>query len=176
MVHLLRALRASTSSTPGGTVPDWIGLTRAAARQLADRVLALSKAEGCQVNISANAGGNTRYARNEVTTGGDADNATVTVTSRFGKRAASVGTNVLNEAGLSRAIQTSEKLANLAPENPELMPLLPAQAHTDVPAFSGATANLDATRRADAVRAVTSATGAAGLAAAGLVHRVAGTT
>lgn len=153
---------------------EWTGLTRAAARQLAERVLALSKAEGCQVNISANTGGNTRYARNEVTTGGDADNATVTVTSRVGKRAASVGTNVLTDAGLSRAVQTSEQLARLAPENPELMPLLPAQTHTEVPAFSDATASLDAARRADAVRAVTGATGRAGLAAAGLVHRVAG--
>src|SRR5512145_1390289 len=104
-----RASRTSMSSTPGGTVAEWTGLTRAAARQLAERVLALSKAEGCQVNISANTGGNTRYARNEVTTGGDADNATVTVTSRVGKRAASVGTNVLTEAGLSRAVQTSEQ-------------------------------------------------------------------
>lgn len=155
---------------------EWTGLTRAAARQLAERVLALSKAEGCQVNISANTGGNTRYARNEVTTGGDADNATVTVTSRFGKRAANVGTNVLDEAGLARAVQTSEQLARLAPENPELMPLLPAQTHTDVPAFSDATLSLDAARRADAVRTVTGATGRAGLAAAGLVHRVAGAT
>ncbi|MFL5440896.1 MAG: hypothetical protein ACJ79W_17190, partial [Myxococcales bacterium] len=79
---------------------EWTGLTRAAARQLAERVLALSRAEGCQVNISANAAGNTRYARNEATTGGDADNATVTVTARFGKRAASVGTNVLDDSGL----------------------------------------------------------------------------
>ena len=55
---------------------EWTGLTRAAARQLAERVLALSKAEGCQVNISANAAGNTRYARNEVTTGGDACDVT----------------------------------------------------------------------------------------------------
>lgn len=153
---------------------DFSALSRAAARQLSERVLALSKAEGCQVNINASANGNTRYARNEVTTSGDTDNATVTVTSRFGKRAASVGTNVLDAAGLARAVETSERLAKLAPENPELMPLLPAQVYPDVPAFSGATAELDAARRAEAVRTATDASDRAGLMAAGLVHRIAG--
>ncbi len=153
---------------------EFSGLSRAAARQLSERVLGLSKAEGCQVSINASANGNTRYARNEVTTAGDTDNATVTVTSRFGKRAASVGTNVLDEAGLARAVESSERLARLAPENPELMPLLPAQVYTDIPAFSIATAELDAARRAEAVRTATSESNRAGLMAAGLVHRVAG--
>ena len=150
------------------------GLTRPGARQLAERALALSKADACQVNINASANGNTRYARNEVTTAGDTDNATITVTSRFGKRAASVGSNVLDEAGLVRAVETSERLAKLAPENPELMSLLPAQVYTDVPAYAEATAGLDAVRRADAVRNATGESNRAGLMAAGLVHRVAG--
>lgn len=153
---------------------DFSGLSRAAARQLSERVLALSKAEGCQVNMNASANGNTRYARNEVTTAGDTDNATLTVTSRFGKRVASVGTNVLDEAGLARAVETSERLAKLAPENPELMPLLPAQNHAEVPGFAATTAALDAARRAEAVRGATSEASGAGLLAAGLVHRVAG--
>jgi len=155
-------------------VAEFSGLSRAAARQLSERVLALSKAEGCQVNLNASANGNTRYARNEVTTAGDTDNATVTVTSRFGKRAASVGTNVLDEAGLVRAVETSERLAKLAPENPELMTLLPAQVYTEVPAFAPASAALDAVRRADAVRTAADESNRAGLTAAGLVHRIAG--
>ena len=153
---------------------EFSGLTRAAARQLAERALALSKAEACQVNINASANGNTRYARNEVTTAGDTDNATLTVTSRFGKRAASIGTNVLDDAGLARVVEDSERLAKLAPENPELMAPLPAQVYTDVPAYAGATAGLDAARRAEAVRSATSESNRAGLMAAGLVHRVAG--
>lgn len=155
-------------------MPDWTGFSRAEARQLAERALALSKAEGCQVNITSGASGNTRYARNGVTTAGDTVNAALTVTSRFGMRSASVTSNVLDDAGLARAVETSERLARLAPENPELMPLLPAQAHDDVPAFAPATAALDAARRAESVRAVTTAADRAGLVAAGLVHRVAG--
>jgi predicted Zn-dependent protease len=157
-------------------VAEFGSLTRAAARQLAERVLALSKSEGCQVNINASANGNTRYARNEVSTAGDTDNATVTVTSRFGKRVASVGTNLLDEMGLARAVETSERLAKLAPENPELMSLLPAQVYAEVPAYAEASAGLDAARRADAVRNAAAESSRAGLLAAGLVHRVAGAT
>lgn len=157
-------------------MPDWTGFSRAEARQLAERTLALSKAEGCQVNIQSGANGNTRYARNDVTTGGDTVNASLTVTARFGKRGASVTTNVLDDAGLARAVETSERLARLAPENPELMPLLPAQVYPDVPAFASATAGLDAARRAEAVRAVTGAANRAGLVSAGIVHRIAGST
>lgn len=151
---------------------EW--LSRAEARQLAERTLGFSKADGCQVTVSSGVNGNTRYARNEVTTAGDTVNAGVTVTPRFGKRAASVSTNLLDDAGLRRAVEASERLARLAPENPELMPLLPAHVYTAVPAFSGATADLDAARRAAAVQAVTGAADRAGLVAAGLVHRVAG--
>jgi predicted Zn-dependent protease len=153
-------------------VAEW--LSRAEARQLAERVLALSKSDGCQVSLSSGANGNTRYARNEVTTAGDAVDAAATVTARFGKRTASVTTNLLDGDGLRRAVETCERLARLAPENPELMPLLPAQVYADVPAFASGTAGLDAARRADAVRVVTGAADRAGLVAAGFVHRVAG--
>lgn len=151
---------------------EW--LSRGEARRLVERVLALATSDGCQVSVSSVANGNTRYARNEVTTAGDTVDAAVTVTSRFGKRTASVTTNLLDDEGLRRALETSERLARLAPENPELMPLLPAQVYADVPAFADATARLDAARRAEAVRAVTGAADRAGLVAAGLVHRVVG--
>jgi predicted Zn-dependent protease len=153
-------------------VAEW--LSRDEARRLCDRVLALSKAEGCQVGVQSGSTGNTRYAGNEVTTGGDAADANLTVSSRFGKRIASVTTNVFDDAGLARAVETSERLARLAPENPELMPLLPAQQYRDVQAFFAATAGLDAARRAAAVAAATDAVQGAGLVAAGFLERSAG--
>jgi predicted Zn-dependent protease len=153
-------------------VADW--LSRDEARQLADRVLALSKAEGCQVNIGSGAGGNTRYAVQGISTSGDTANATVTVTSRFGKRAASATTNVFDDQGLARTVESSERLAQLAPENPELMPLLGAQQYAEIAAFWRSTAELDAARRAEAVRAALDVVERAGLIAAGFVERFAG--
>ncbi|MGH2610277.1 MAG: TldD/PmbA family protein, partial [Tepidiformaceae bacterium] len=109
---------------------EW--LSRDEARRLCDRVLALSTSEGCQVGLQSGSSGNTRYAGNEVTTSGDAADAILTVSSRFGKRTAAVTTNLFDEAGLKRTVETSERLARLAPENPELMPLLPPQQYRDV--------------------------------------------
>ncbi len=151
---------------------EW--LSRDEAKRLTERVLARSTAVGCQVNVFSGAGGNTRYAVQGISTSGDTVNATVTVTSRFGKRVASVTTNVFDDAGIARAVESSERLARLAPENPELMPLLTTQVYADVPAFASVTARLDAAARADAVRTAQDVVDRAGLVAAGFVERLAG--
>jgi predicted Zn-dependent protease len=152
------------------------GLSREEARRLADRALALSQADGCQVSIGSGVDGNTRFAANQISTSGDTTNAVLTVSSRFGKRQASASTNVFDDAGLRRAVETSERLARLAPENPELMPLLAKQSYADVAASFAATERLDAAARADAVRIAADACEAAGLAGAGFVQRTAGAT
>ncbi|MGH7539242.1 MAG: TldD/PmbA family protein [Gemmatimonadales bacterium] len=151
---------------------EW--LSRDEARRVCERALSFTRAEGCQVSVSSDARGNTRYAANEISTGGDAADATLTVSARFGKRTASVTTNAFDDAGLKRAQEASERLARLAPENPELMPLLPAQHYQEVPAFFAATAGLDAARRADTVAQATDAVQRAGLVAAGFFDRTAG--
>ena len=145
-------------------------LTREQAKALADRVLARSKAEGCQVSIGSSRDGNTRFAANEISTSGDASNAVITVQSRFGKRVASSSTNVFDDAGIARAVDTSEQLAKLSPENPELMPLLGAQTYTPVQAAFPATERLDAATRADAVRIATEASVKGGTVTAGFLQ------
>jgi predicted Zn-dependent protease len=146
-------------------------LSRDEAKRLTERVLARSKADGCQVNVSSSLEGNTRFAANEITTAGDSSNAVLNVSSRFGKRVASVTTNVFDDAGLARAVENSERLARLAPENPELMPLLGPQTYTPVAAAFAATERLDAAARADAVRIGTDASVAAGTITAGFLQR-----
>ena len=146
-------------------------LTREEAKKLIDRVLARSKAEGCQVSVNSGIEGNTRFAANEITTSGDSSNAVLTVSSRFGKRAASSTTNVFDDAGLARAVDNSERLAKLSPENPELMPLLPAQTYATVAAAFPATERLDAAARADAARMGTDASVKAGTVTAGFLQR-----
>ena len=46
------------------------GMTETQARELMQRVLRLSKADACEVNLNGNAGGTVRYARNTVSTAG----------------------------------------------------------------------------------------------------------
>ena len=61
---------------------EW--LSRDEARRLCDGALALSKSDGCQVTLQSGASGNTRYAGNEISTAGDAADAALTMSSRFG--------------------------------------------------------------------------------------------
>ncbi|HJR42776.1 MAG TPA: TldD/PmbA family protein [Gemmatimonadaceae bacterium] len=126
------------------------------ARTLAERVLSLGKGDETRVTISSTWTGNTRFAANEVTTAGGATNTTVSVTSTIGKRRASAQTNVLDDRSLARTVELAERLARLAPEDPELMPELAAQQYTAVRGFAERTANLSPEARALAAQTVLS--------------------
>jgi len=153
-------------------VADWF--SRDEARALTARILGFSSADGCQVSLSSTIEGNTRSAGNSVTTAGETRNASATITSRFGRRSASATTNLFDDAALRRAVETSERLARLAPENPELMPLLGPTGYTVVPALFRSTVDLDAEARARAAAAAADACAAQGLVGAGFIHRRAG--
>ena len=155
-------------------MPDYY--TRAEAKRLTERIIALSKAEGCLVTLTSGVDGNTRFAANEISTGGDATDAVVTVASRYGKRSAAVTTNVFTDEALRRAVETSEQLAKLTPENPEQMPLLAPQSYATVPAFFDATHALDAAARTRAVQEAAERCAAAGMVGTGFIQRLAGAT
>jgi predicted Zn-dependent protease len=137
-------------------------LTREQAKALADRVLALAKAEETRVNIVNGWSGNTRFAGNEITTSGGSTDTTVTVTSRIGKRRGSSTTNTLDDAGLARAVDMAERLARLSPEDPEGMPELGSQTYLQVASFYDRTAELTPEARAIAAKQVIATAEAAG--------------
>ncbi len=129
-------------------------ISRADAKALADRILAMGKADQTQVNIDSGWEGNTRFADGGISTSGESVDAQVTVTSTVGKRRASATTNVLEEASLRRTVDLAERLARLAPEDPELMPQLGQQNYSNVNAFIESTASLGPEGRAAAARKV----------------------
>ena len=137
-------------------------LTRDQAKALADRVLALSKADQVRVLIVSTWSGNTRFADGRITTSGGVTDTTLTVTVAIGKRQASSSTNVLDEASLKRTVELAMQLARLSPEDPELMPELGPQTYQGVNAFVESTADLDPEARASAVRRTMTAASAAG--------------
>jgi predicted Zn-dependent protease len=145
-------------------------LSRDDADALAKRTLAMSKAEQARVTISNTARGNTRFAGNQVSTGGDDSDTVITVRSVFGKRAAAASTNKLDDAALHDVVDTSERLARLSPEDPELMPELPPQQYIPVDAWSTSTAALDPAGRAAAVRRVSQPALTAGLVSTGYIE------
>ena len=127
-------------------------LSRERAKAIADRVLGFSTADEARVNIGASWSGNTRFAGGEITTAGGITDTSVSITSVVGKRRASATTNVLDDASLKRAVELSERLAKLSPEDPELMPGLAQQSYPTVGAFFESTADLTPEARAGAAR------------------------
>ncbi|WP_373068509.1 TldD/PmbA family protein, partial [Gemmatimonas sp.] len=88
----------------------------------------------------------------------------------FGKRKASVVTNDRSDEGLQRAVQQSEALARLAPEDPEYLGELPPQTYAPVNAWSDRTADLSAEDRAKAaMTALAPARAAKDLTVAGFI-------
>jgi predicted Zn-dependent protease len=124
------------------------------AKALGDRILGMAKADKTRITIDSGWTGNTRFAGGEITTSGEANDATVTVVSTIGKRRASASTNVLEDASLRRTVDLAERLAKLSPEDPEIMPDLTSQTYAPVRGFIDATANLGGEARATAAKRV----------------------
>ena len=125
-------------------------MTREQMQALATRILGMSRADECRVNINSGNQANTRFADNGISTSGDSSNDGVNIRSSFGKRSGSASTNILTDEGLRRAVDISERIARLSPEDREAMPELGPQTYREVPAFFDSTANLDPARRAEA--------------------------
>ncbi|MBA2457391.1 MAG: TldD/PmbA family protein [Gemmatimonadales bacterium] len=115
--------------------------SEAEARALLDRVMKLSRAEGCEANLLAIRSGNVRFARNAVSTSGVTDDATLSVRARYGRKVGTAQVNQFDDRSLARTLRRAEELARLAPEDPEVMPLLEPQRYAGSPnAFVEATA------------------------------------
>jgi predicted Zn-dependent protease len=150
-------------------------LSRDEAEAIAKRTLGfVTSPDGARVNVNSASRGNTRFAVNQVSTGGDNYDSTVTVTAYARRRTGSSTTNQLDDAGLRQAVDTAERLAKLAPEDPEFMPELEPQQYGEGRAWGEATAALDPQGRAEAVRAITAPASQSGLVSTGYLDARAG--
>ncbi len=151
-------------------------LSEAEARELCDLILSQSTSDGAEVNLLSRGVGHTRFARNGITTSGDVNVESATVTARIGSRRASVTWNDFGTAAIQRAVARAEELAILAPEDPESMQLIGEQTYEPVAAFLESTEGLDTGRRASAVLAVTRPAQEADLTATGFLMSEVGST
>ncbi len=118
--------------------------------------------------LAGGAGGHVRFALGEPTTAGVSSGARLTVLSIAGRRAGEYTTNQLDAASIEAAVRSSEALARLAPEDPELVPPLGPQAYLPVEAWAEPTAAASPSLRADLVAAFTREARSRRLTAAGL--------
>ena len=95
----------------GKSSNDGTGLSRDEARALTETILGLSTADNARVSLASGRRRFIRSADNRITTAGGSADVSVTILSVFGKRVASVTTNLLDEAALKAAVERSESLA-----------------------------------------------------------------
>jgi predicted Zn-dependent protease len=146
-------------------------LASAEAKKVLDRAMKLCTAKDVVVHLRGGTERNTRFAVGEVTTAGDAEDVELTVTVAFGRKHANASTNQLDDASLKRVVESAEEMAQLAPEDPEHVPMLGAQKYGKpvAAAHDPATASYDAVRRAQAAASCLAPAAQAGLSAAGFL-------
>src|SRR5882757_717425 len=126
-------------------------LSKEEAQKLLKKALSYSKADECEVSLNGSEAGNIRYARNAVSTAGEIFRLSLAVSSSFGKKTGTATIDEFDDASLEKVVKRSEELAQLAPENPEHMPLLGPQNFKDSITYVPATAAMTPDTRADAV-------------------------
>jgi predicted Zn-dependent protease len=134
-------------------------LTPADAKTIADRLLARSKADACIVKIEGSDGANLRFARGNATTDGAISKLAVRVESHFGRRSGAAEVSGLDADALVEAVARSQEIAQLAPENPELMPALGPQTYAAGSGYDAATAAVRTGRLAAATKPIITAAG-----------------
>lgn len=126
-------------------------LSKEEAKTILEKVLSFSKADECQVSLNGEYGGNIRYARNAVSTAGQSNTMGLAVNASFGKKTGSATINEFDDASLQKVVKRAEELAQLAPENPEHMPLLGPQQYADAIGYAQSTAAITPETRAEVV-------------------------
>ncbi|MCF6314656.1 MAG: TldD/PmbA family protein [Verrucomicrobiales bacterium] len=140
-------------------------------RTLTEKILKLSKADSAVVHVSAAHHANLRFANNDITSNASQNLLSLSITSNFGTRSASVSWNQTDAHSLQQAVTRSEQMARLSPPNPEFMPPLAAQSYLKANSFSAHTAASGPDQLANWLQAAIDSTRAAKVAGAGYLSR-----
>jgi len=145
------------------------------ARSLMKRALSFSKADECAISLNGSESGNIRYARNSVSTSGNIDQISMSISSAFGKKLGITTVNEFDDASLEKAVRDAEELAHLAPENPEYMPMMgPQEFGPPSKTFEQSTADITPKQRTDLVAASLQVAKDNKLTAAGFLQNTSG--
>jgi predicted Zn-dependent protease len=122
---------------------------------LLENIIAQNPGKGLDVGISSSETGSTRFANNAITTNGVYNRLNLYVAVTKGKKRGIALVNELSAEKINEAVARADALADVAPENPELMPSLGPQAYPKIPpVYFQKSADFSPGERADAILAV----------------------
>ncbi|MFY9656726.1 MAG: TldD/PmbA family protein, partial [Methylocystis sp.] len=117
-------------------------LSRREARSIADRLLAASKADGCEIVLRGGREHNLRFANGGATTNRTAEKSTLRVAAHVKNRVGEVEIASFDEASGLRALAKAEEIARALPEDPDYTPPLGPQRYARSELFCEDTAAL----------------------------------
>lgn len=128
-------------------------LSAEACRDLLARAVKLSSGGGeIQMYVRSRWTGNVRWARNEITSGGDTTEHYIQITRVIGGAGGSATTSRVDDNSLRDCIQRAEYRLRFNPPNEFANPLRRAERYLETNLWSDATFNVDAAARADVQR------------------------
>jgi predicted Zn-dependent protease len=147
----------------------------AEARRHADRILGICKkaAPGAEIEIDLRhrQRGHTRFAVNEVSTAGEIELQKLDLRVSYGQRSAATQVSQLDDFTVQAAAERCGRMAKLAPEQPERMPLLGPQTYASPHnAVDAALRGASGALRAEAAKNAIARAEAAGVVIAGFVE------
>lgn len=135
--------------------------------RLADRVLAMSRAEQTEVVLIVQDSALTRFAQSRIHQNVSESSVELRVRVLVDKRVGVATTNDLSLRSLRNVTERALQLARLQPENPELAPLPDPQPITQVASWAASTREFSARQRARAVSTICRLASEQGLQASG---------
>jgi len=128
------------------------------ALSLVEEIIKESQAEGVFVSVDAEDSALSRFSENQITQNLNRTQVKVTITSYYGKQSASAATTELDSTAIRETLDRSQTLAQVAPEDPEWVGLLPPQSYESrSPAYDESTANFSPLQRGEMIQQVSAA-------------------
>ena len=148
-------------------------LSREACKALGERIFAMAVGGGdTMLNINSSWRGNLRWGRNQVSTGGDMQDTSVTVIRTIKGARGLATTNGLDDAALIDCVRRAEALTIFSGEDPEQYPDQPPETlvHSEPKLWYDATYNVDAEVRGATAETLIGPAESADLFAAGYLN------
>jgi predicted Zn-dependent protease len=142
-------------------------LNESEAKKFMENALQYSKADSISLGLSGFNNYNLRFALNSLSTNGYSDGLTLYITSNIGKKSGSVSLDNFEGDSIKKAVEKSEQIARLSPDNKEFMPPLPPQTYTKGVNYSSETENLSVENRAGLLKSAIVKSESRNLASAG---------
>jgi len=144
-------------------------LDKRKAKKITETLLDAALVPELLVSVRDRHSGNTRFARNAVTTEGDVETLEISVTASIQGRTATAVGNRSDKTSLQALVAEAEELAALSPVNPEHVAPIGDSPYLQVSRFDKPSAKLDAAARAARVEQAIATADAADLELAGFL-------